>query len=168
MNIALTDDLKELLRRKVANGQFPDEEAVVKEASRQFLTRATSQGHPLTSHTLELDQERLPGPFLEDETVLAPVDLPRPGQALARTAGHSAKGIRIESLGSSLHVQDSPELRASGGRKRYARIVVSWPKLARWIEGGLYDKGKPLGGVRLLNFPILPATLSFSDNKVWA
>jgi Arc/MetJ-type ribon-helix-helix transcriptional regulator len=86
MNIALTDDLQQLLRRKVASGRFPDEAGVVKEALRHFLTEGTSQGHPSTSHTLELDQERLPGPFLEDETVFAPVDLPRPGQALARTA----------------------------------------------------------------------------------
>jgi Arc/MetJ-type ribon-helix-helix transcriptional regulator len=83
MNIALTDDLQQLLRKKVANGQFPDEEAVVKEALRQFLTGG---GYPSASHPRELDQERLPGPFLEDEAVLALVDLPRPGQALARTA----------------------------------------------------------------------------------
>jgi Arc/MetJ-type ribon-helix-helix transcriptional regulator len=90
VNIALTDDLQQLLKRKVADGQFPDEEAVVKEALRQFLTGGPPQGHPSTSHTLELDEERLPGPFLEDETVLAPADLPRPGRESARTSLHSA------------------------------------------------------------------------------
>ena len=37
MNIALTDDLQRLLKRKVENGQFPNEEAVVEEALRLFL-----------------------------------------------------------------------------------------------------------------------------------
>ena len=37
MNIALTEDLQRLLRKKVENGQFSNEEAVVKEALRLFL-----------------------------------------------------------------------------------------------------------------------------------
>jgi Arc/MetJ-type ribon-helix-helix transcriptional regulator len=37
MNIALTDDLHQLLPSKVENGQFPNEEAVVKEALKRFL-----------------------------------------------------------------------------------------------------------------------------------
>jgi hypothetical protein len=32
MNIGFTNDVRQLLRRKVENGQFPDEEAVVREA----------------------------------------------------------------------------------------------------------------------------------------
>ena len=35
MSIALTDDLQRLLRKKVENGQFPNEEAVVEEALRR-------------------------------------------------------------------------------------------------------------------------------------
>jgi Arc/MetJ-type ribon-helix-helix transcriptional regulator len=91
MNIVLTDDLQQLLRSKVENGQFPDEESVIKEALMQFLTGGAPQEHPSTSHTLELDEERLPGPFLEDETVLAPADLPRPGRENARTSLHAAR-----------------------------------------------------------------------------
>ena len=44
MNIALTDDLQRLLRKKVENGQFPNEEAVVEEALRLFLDRGTGPG----------------------------------------------------------------------------------------------------------------------------
>ena len=45
MNIALTDDLQRLLRRKIENGQFPDEEAVVREASEAaFSMRNRFQG----------------------------------------------------------------------------------------------------------------------------
>jgi Arc/MetJ-type ribon-helix-helix transcriptional regulator len=91
MNITLTDDLQQMLRRKVADGQFPDEEAVVQEALRQYLTGETLQGRPPTSISIELDKERLPGPFLEDETVLAPADLPRPGRESARTSMHIAR-----------------------------------------------------------------------------
>ncbi len=38
MNIALTDDLQRLLRKKVENGQFPNEEAVIEQALSLFLT----------------------------------------------------------------------------------------------------------------------------------
>src|SRR3954447_15917593 len=43
MNIALTDDLQRLLRKKVENGQFPNEEAVVEEALRHFLIEQPDQ-----------------------------------------------------------------------------------------------------------------------------
>jgi hypothetical protein len=91
MIIALTDDLQELLRRKVANGHFPDEEAVVKEALRQFLTGGSPQGPPPTGHALGLEEERLPGPFLEAETGVPPANLLRPGQGIARTLLHAAR-----------------------------------------------------------------------------
>jgi hypothetical protein len=37
MNIALTDDLQRLLRKKVENGQFPNEEAFIEQALRLLL-----------------------------------------------------------------------------------------------------------------------------------
>ncbi|WP_165229295.1 hypothetical protein [Aquisphaera insulae] len=43
MNIALADDLQRLLRKKVENGQFPNEEAVVEEALRHFLVEQPDQ-----------------------------------------------------------------------------------------------------------------------------
>jgi Arc/MetJ-type ribon-helix-helix transcriptional regulator len=83
MNIAITDDLQRLLRKKVENGQFPTEEAVVKEALKRFLIEEPFQGKPCTSAETEILEQRLPGPFIEDETVLAPVELPRPGREIA-------------------------------------------------------------------------------------
>jgi Arc/MetJ-type ribon-helix-helix transcriptional regulator len=83
MNITLTDDLQRLLRRKVENGQFSSEEAVVEAAVKQFLTEEPNEEHPQTSSVTELPKGRLPGPFLEDESVPAPGDLPRSGQRVA-------------------------------------------------------------------------------------
>ena len=82
MDIALADDLRRLLRKKVESGQFPSEEAVVNAALRRFLAEesATPPGD-----ATEPREGRLPGPFLEDEAVLAPSDLPRPGQVVACT-----------------------------------------------------------------------------------
>jgi putative addiction module CopG family antidote len=36
MNVSLTDDLREFVRRKVESGQFPSEEAVLQEAVRRY------------------------------------------------------------------------------------------------------------------------------------
>jgi len=83
INIALTDDLQRLLRRKVENGEFPNEEAVVEEALKCFLIQEPSHGRPQTSSLTEILEARLPGPFIEDETALVPVELPRPGREIA-------------------------------------------------------------------------------------
>jgi Arc/MetJ-type ribon-helix-helix transcriptional regulator len=45
MNIALSDDLERLLTKKVKNGQFPNEEAVVEQALRRFA----DDGQPILS-----------------------------------------------------------------------------------------------------------------------
>ena len=83
MNITLTENLQRLVRKKVENGQFPSEEAVVKEALMRFLIEEPSQGRPQTSSATEILEERLPGPFIEDEMALAPVELARPGREIA-------------------------------------------------------------------------------------
>jgi Arc/MetJ-type ribon-helix-helix transcriptional regulator len=83
MNIALADDLQRLLREKVANGQFPSEEAAVKEALTRFLTEEAMRGNPHTSSRVEGRPGRDPGPFLEDETVLAPLELRGAGCEIA-------------------------------------------------------------------------------------
>jgi Arc/MetJ-type ribon-helix-helix transcriptional regulator len=83
INIALTDDLQRLLRKKVETGEFPNEEAVVEEALKCFLIQEPSRGRPQPSTAAEVSGERLPGPFLEDETALAPVELPRPSRETA-------------------------------------------------------------------------------------
>ena len=49
MNVALTDDLQRLLRKKVEDGQFPNEEAVVQQALRSFLVEDPAEGSPQKS-----------------------------------------------------------------------------------------------------------------------
>ena len=62
MNIALTDDLQRLLRKKVENGQFPNEQAVVEQALRLFLIEEPDQGQaPMSSaNENENDEEARP------------------------------------------------------------------------------------------------------------
>jgi Arc/MetJ-type ribon-helix-helix transcriptional regulator len=84
MNIAVTDDLQRLLRRKVESGQFPDEEAVVCEALRTYLT-GEPHGHSQIGTAVRHQDQRAPGPFIEDEMVLPPMTLPRPGSEVARS-----------------------------------------------------------------------------------
>jgi Arc/MetJ-type ribon-helix-helix transcriptional regulator len=91
MNIALTNDLQQLLRRKVETGQFPDEEAVVHEALRRYLVPEPPEGRPQPGPAAEAPERRLPGPFLEDETALAPAELPRSGREIACAAPHDAR-----------------------------------------------------------------------------
>jgi Arc/MetJ-type ribon-helix-helix transcriptional regulator len=77
MNIALRDDLQQLLRSKVENGQFPSEEAVVQEALRRFLVDGGLEGSFRSGLAAEPVEDRAPGPFIEDRTALPPIDLPR-------------------------------------------------------------------------------------------
>lgn len=88
MNIALTNDLQQRLREKVDNGEFPSEEAVVEEALKCFLIQEPSAERPQASSPREIPDERLPGPFFEDMTALAPVELPRLGREIARSSLH--------------------------------------------------------------------------------
>ncbi|MGO8903129.1 MAG: hypothetical protein ACLQU5_33045 [Isosphaeraceae bacterium] len=64
INIALTDDLQRLLRKKVENGQFPNEQAVVEQALRLFLIEEPDQGQPpmisATEPEKESDEEARP------------------------------------------------------------------------------------------------------------
>src|SRR3954471_12479014 len=83
MNVVLTDDLQRLLRSKVENGDFPNEEAVVEEAVKCFLARELSRGGRQGHSPTEILEGRVPGPFLEDQTALAPVELPRTGREVA-------------------------------------------------------------------------------------
>jgi Arc/MetJ-type ribon-helix-helix transcriptional regulator len=57
VNIALTDDLERLLRKKVENGQFPNEQAVVEQALRLFLIEQADQGQAPTSPATEPEKE---------------------------------------------------------------------------------------------------------------
>jgi Arc/MetJ-type ribon-helix-helix transcriptional regulator len=90
INIALKDDLERLLRMKVENGEFPNEEAVVTEALKCFLIQEASRGGPMISTPPEELEGRQPGPFIEDDTALAPVELPRPGRKIGCNYLHDA------------------------------------------------------------------------------
>lgn len=90
MNIAFTDDLQRLIRKRVEEGQFPSEEAVVEEALQRFLIEEPFQGGPPVSSATDLLEQRLPGPFLEDQICVAPVNLPRPGREIDCSYLHSA------------------------------------------------------------------------------
>ena len=89
MNIALTDDLQRLLRKKVEDGQFPNEEAAVEEALRRFLIEEPDQGQPAMSATTEPqkdddeDSQRWRGvyalEFPEEVLFTKPIDI-RPEQ----------------------------------------------------------------------------------------
>jgi Arc/MetJ-type ribon-helix-helix transcriptional regulator len=57
INVALTDDLQRLLRKKVENGQFPNEEAVVEQALRLFLVEEPDQEQALMSSATEPEKE---------------------------------------------------------------------------------------------------------------
>jgi Arc/MetJ-type ribon-helix-helix transcriptional regulator len=57
MNIAVTDDLQRLLRKKVENGQFPNEQAVVEQALRLFLIEEPDRGQAPTSSATEPEKE---------------------------------------------------------------------------------------------------------------
>jgi hypothetical protein len=49
LNIALTDDLQRLVRARVENGQFPNEQAVIEGALRVFLVEQPDLGKDPTS-----------------------------------------------------------------------------------------------------------------------
>jgi Arc/MetJ-type ribon-helix-helix transcriptional regulator len=83
LTVVLADDLQRLLRSKVENGDFPNEEAVVEEAVKCFLAQEPSRGRRQGDSPTEILEVRLPGPFLEVQTTLAPIELPRPGREVA-------------------------------------------------------------------------------------
>jgi Arc/MetJ-type ribon-helix-helix transcriptional regulator len=89
ITIALRDDLEILLRRKVETGEFPTEEAVVEQALECFLIQETSHRRMQTNSPPEIKERRLPGPFLEDDAALPPVDLPRSGRRISCSYRHA-------------------------------------------------------------------------------
>lgn len=77
MNVTLTHDLEQRLRSKVESGQFVSEEAVVKEALERFLADELPTQTSNSSIEAKAVEERLPGPFIEDDAMLPPTSLPR-------------------------------------------------------------------------------------------
>ena len=91
INLELRSDLQLRIRRKVETGEFPSEEAVVEQALECFLTQEPPHAHYGASSLPQILVARIPGPFLEDDAALPPVDLPRPGRPLSLAYRHVAR-----------------------------------------------------------------------------
>jgi Arc/MetJ-type ribon-helix-helix transcriptional regulator len=78
-HVVLPDDLQRVLISKVDSGQFPSQEAVVEEALRSFLVEGPARDAPGRDRATEPRPERLPSPFILDEWVFGPGDIPRSG-----------------------------------------------------------------------------------------
>jgi Arc/MetJ-type ribon-helix-helix transcriptional regulator len=76
-HVVLPDDLQRALISRVESGQFPSQEALVEEALRSFLIERPAEEAPERDRATEPQHERLPGPFIEDEWVFGPGDIPR-------------------------------------------------------------------------------------------
>jgi Arc/MetJ-type ribon-helix-helix transcriptional regulator len=57
MNIALTDELERLMKKKVENGQFPNEQAVIVQALTLFLIEEPDQSRLSMSSATEPEKE---------------------------------------------------------------------------------------------------------------
>ncbi len=76
-DVVLPDDLQRALISKVESGQFPSQGAVIEEALRLFLIEEPAQEASESDRTTEPQPERLPSPFILDEWVFGPGDIPR-------------------------------------------------------------------------------------------
>jgi Arc/MetJ-type ribon-helix-helix transcriptional regulator len=78
-DVVLPDDLQRALISKVESGQFPSKGAVIEQALRSFLIEESAQETPERDGATESQSERLPSPFILDEWVFGPGDIPRSG-----------------------------------------------------------------------------------------
>jgi hypothetical protein len=78
-DVVLPDDLQRALISKIESGQFPSKGAVIEQALRSFLIEEPAQEAPEGDHATGPQPERLPGPFILDEWVFGPGDIPRSG-----------------------------------------------------------------------------------------
>jgi Arc/MetJ-type ribon-helix-helix transcriptional regulator len=78
-NVVLPDDLQQALISRVESGQFASHEALIEEALRSFLIEKPAQEAPERERATEPQPERLPSPFILDEWVFGPGDIPRSG-----------------------------------------------------------------------------------------
>jgi hypothetical protein len=80
-NITLSDEIQRLLRSRVESGQFPSQEALIEAALRSFLIEEPAQEVPGKGQAAEPQPKRVPSPFILDEWVFGPGDIPRrPGR----------------------------------------------------------------------------------------
>ena len=83
VNIALRDELQRLVRKRVENGEFPNEEAVVEEALMCFLNQEPSEKRRPSPPPIESLDDRPPGSFIDDLMVSVPLELPRESHEIA-------------------------------------------------------------------------------------
>ena len=93
-DVVLPDDLERALTSRVESGQFPSRSAVVEAALRVFLAESTGQEAPQNEPATESRAERLPSPFILDEWVHGPGDIPRrPGRDVGCVFLHGEKRL---------------------------------------------------------------------------
>lgn len=95
VNLALTDDLHRRLREEVETGKYPNEEAVMKQASARFLVQESPRGGRQVYAGSAVVDARVPGPFLEDHAMSAPADLPRRGEEITVSPLHGSARMPI-------------------------------------------------------------------------
>jgi Arc/MetJ-type ribon-helix-helix transcriptional regulator len=78
-DVVLPDDLQQALINRVESGQFPSKGALIEKALRSFLIEEPAQEAPEEDRATEPQPERLPSPFILDEWVFGPGDIPRSG-----------------------------------------------------------------------------------------
>ena len=80
-DVVLPDDLQRALISKVESGQNPSKGAIIEKALRSFLIEEHTREAPEGDRATEAQPERLPSPFILDEWVFGPGDIPRrPGR----------------------------------------------------------------------------------------
>jgi Arc/MetJ-type ribon-helix-helix transcriptional regulator len=80
-NVVLPDDLQQAVISRVESGQFASHEALIEEALRSFLIEKPAREAPERERATEPQPKRLPSPFILDEWVFGPGDIPRrPGR----------------------------------------------------------------------------------------
>jgi Arc/MetJ-type ribon-helix-helix transcriptional regulator len=78
-DVVLPDDLQRALISKVESGQFPSKGALIEQALRSFLVKEPAQESPEEDRATEPQPKRLPSPFILDDWVFGPGDIPRSG-----------------------------------------------------------------------------------------
>lgn len=81
-DLVLPEDLRQLLTSKVESGQYPSKNALIEEALRSFLVERPGQEDQEGIEATRSQSTREPSPFIEDEGVFGPGDIPRTGQKI--------------------------------------------------------------------------------------
>jgi hypothetical protein len=83
-DVVLPDDLQRALISKLESGQYPSKGALIEQALRSFLIEEPAQEAPEKDRATEPRPKREPSPFILDEWVFGPGDIPRSGGRTVR------------------------------------------------------------------------------------